>query len=260
MKCTCSRCPKRARAVGEATGEAPGKAADEAARQTKARVLSVCRTWPRGVEPPPGGSGGLADSRAFRQAPKKWVPHNKQASRMEDPPPPPEPTAPRWRRKPPGFKLQCDRCDYATPWRSNLAAHARTHSGAKPFACAHAGCGRSFAQKVGLSRHTRTHTQERPFECPHPGCEATFAHASTLKEHLQRHGQERPWFCERPGCGARFKCRSDLAKHVRVHGGERPFECDVVSCGASFARKASLADHKRRVHADQVGALPTAVG
>uniref|UniRef100_A0A8C8E1M3 Transcription factor IIIA n=1 Tax=Oryzias sinensis TaxID=183150 RepID=A0A8C8E1M3_9TELE len=60
--------------------------------------------------------------------------------------------------------LSCPRegCDRKFMRRFNLESHVLgEHEGKKPFICAHAGCGKSFAMKESLRRHGAVHDPEK---------------------------------------------------------------------------------------------------
>ena len=50
---------------------------------------------------------------------------------------------------------QCDikGCGYSTKKRSSLVAHARTHTGERPYSCEEEGCGYTAATRGDLENH-----------------------------------------------------------------------------------------------------------
>lgn len=56
---------------------------------------------------------------------------------------------------------RCHACSKAFSQAANLTAHARTHSGEKPFRCPV--CDRRFSQSSSVTTHMRTHSGERPY-------------------------------------------------------------------------------------------------
>lgn len=45
----------------------------------------------------------------------------------------------------------------------------RIHSGIRPHACDHPGCGKQFIQRSALTVHARVHTGEKPHMCERCG-------------------------------------------------------------------------------------------
>ncbi|KAJ7218545.1 hypothetical protein GGX14DRAFT_302848, partial [Mycena pura] len=54
-------------------------------------------------------------------------------------------------------KHLCPRCGKHFNRPSSLRIHVNTHTGATPFRCPHAGCGRAFNVNSNMRRHFRNH-------------------------------------------------------------------------------------------------------
>ncbi|KAF8491767.1 hypothetical protein JB92DRAFT_2587023, partial [Gautieria morchelliformis] len=48
-------------------------------------------------------------------------------------------------------------------------------------------CGKRFNRPSSLKTHQSVHNGARPFACPHAGCPKTFSVASNMRRHHRRH-------------------------------------------------------------------------
>ena len=69
----------------------------------------------------------------------------------------------------------------------NLTKHKSTHTGDRPHACDHEGCGKRFSFSGTLTKHKRTHTGEKPYACDHEGCGKCFSDSGILQRHMRIH-------------------------------------------------------------------------
>ncbi len=80
-------------------------------------------------------------------------------------------------------RWQCQLCQKIFTSQGSLRAHARIHTGERPYQCKF--CKRTFTQASTLRSHERLHTGERPYICKH--CGKAFTQSAGLRSHLKTH-------------------------------------------------------------------------
>ena len=82
-----------------------------------------------------------------------------------------------------GNRWQCQICQKVFTSQGSLRAHARIHTGERPYQCRF--CKRTFTQASTLRSHERLHTGERPYKCKN--CGKAFTQSAGLRSHMKTH-------------------------------------------------------------------------
>ncbi len=122
---------------------------------------------------------------------------------------------------------------------SQLRAHFRKHTGARPYACTAAGCSWAFPTASKLRRHERSHSNIRQHVCHL--CQKAYLRSEHLRNHLQSGhlaGASKnavSYACAFPTCRGRFMRRSSLHHHLRIKhkndpNNDKGWRCLVDGC------------------------------
>ncbi|WKX91689.1 hypothetical protein Q1695_010039 [Nippostrongylus brasiliensis] len=103
---------------------------------------------------------------------------------------------------------QCPHCDRVYVSMPALSMHVLTHKANHKCNL----CGKVFSRLWLLQGHLRSHTGQRPFGCAH--CGKNFADRSNLRAHILTHTGEKKYSCKK--CGRRFALRSYLNRHTET--------------------------------------------
>ncbi|XP_071951406.1 uncharacterized protein [Antedon mediterranea] len=139
----------------------------------------------------------------------------------------------------------CDKCDYRTIYRNDLATHKLKHEKEKPFKCQH--CDFRSIYRHSLIHHVSSkHDKVRPFKCKY--CDHSTARRQDLLTHLGKHEEARRFKCDL--CDYTTPYRPCFRAHMDRHFGNRPFKCELDYCDFATTTKQNLKSHMLK-HGDK---------
>ena len=139
--------------------------------------------------------------------------------------------------------IKCPHCDKSLNNASNLQRHIRSvHfelSDKKLHECQE--CGKVFKDPSAFKAHAKIHTGLRPFNCD--TCGKKFLTAAQLRVHSRIHTGERPYACDK--CEKKFVTKDNLKSHqMHKHVGVTYTRNQLCSiCGLSFIKPFDLKVH-----------------
>ncbi len=137
-------------------------------------------------------------------------------------------------------------CPYVAHSKSSLAAHARTHTGERPYVCLVPGCSFAAISNSNLIAHGRRHSALRPHACQAEGCVYAAKSQADLRGHTRAVHHTGPTLsCPWEACNFKAANARVLREHCHTHTGERPYTC--VKCGVfTSAFKGHMLQHSKR--------------
>ena len=146
----------------------------------------------------------------------------------------------------------CEKCNYRTQLKWNLANHVKIHSAEKPFACEVRGCDFRTRLVWNLTMHTRRRHDpiqaRHQLPCKFPACVYKTTEEYILKRHEETHNPNRnPKFvCSL--CPNGYHGRQSLKNHIAAkHTGEQCYSCTL--CKFSSRLPAAFKRHMETAHA-----------
>ena len=145
---------------------------------------------------------------------------------------------------------KCDKCDYATARKDNLADHITRVHGEKGFKCVC--CENVYSSKKELILHlAKVHEKLKVIECDE--CDYATSKGKEMKRHVEKQhlkkgaARKEDTIHKCDQCNYASSNRSKLVRHVRgVHNKIKDYKCD--QCSYAWTNKRYLMKHLKEVH------------